>query len=336
MTPADRAFDLVSGFRHSQLVHAAVELKIPDLLAGGPKTSEQVSKATGIDPGRLHRLLRGLAAIGVLTEREDGTFANTDVGELFRDVPGTRRPTAMMMLNHDYWSWGHFLQTLQTGVTGQKLAHGGTLWDSIASDPDFASRFNRAMVLNSEGAAESISQSGDFEHASVVVDVGGGKGGLIGGILVRHPHLRGIVCDVSAGLGETRAYLSSLGVLERCEIAECDFFQSVPAGGDVYVLKDILHDWDDEHAAAILTVCRAAMAPGTRLMLVERSLPERVGDDPSDVNRVITDLHMMVLLGGKERAISDFKILFAATKFELTRAVPFFGQPFGIIEAAAV
>lgn len=333
MTPADRAFMLVSGFRISQLVHAAAELKIPDLLATGPMTSEQLSAATGIDRGRLHRLLRGLVVVDVLSEAEDGTFTNTEVGETLREG-GSRRPMAMMTIPHDYWSWGHFMETLRTGVTGQKLAHDETLWDSIEGDPDFAVRFNQAMASNSEAVVDLVSREGDFANARLIVDVGGGKGALVAGIVARHGHLRGIVCDLPAGLAEAPDYMASLGVQDRCAIAESDFFKAVPEGGDVYLLKDILHDWPDNDAVTILEVCRRAMQPGARLLVVERTLPARVGDDPMDHNRILTDLHMMVLLGGKERTLEDFGELFDKTGFRLTRFVP--GQPFGIVEAVAV
>ncbi|HEV2140212.1 MAG TPA: methyltransferase [Candidatus Dormibacteraeota bacterium] len=334
MTPGFRAFELISGYRAAQLVGAAAELKIPDLLAVGPMTSEQLSDMTGIDRGRLHRMLRGLVALGVLAEQEDGSFSNTDVGEVFRDgVPGSRRPMAMMMIPHDYSSWGHFMETLRTGVTGQQLAHGGTLWADIERDAEFRARFNEAMAVNSKAAAELVSREGDFDHASLIVDVGGGKGALAGGILLSHPHLRGIVCDLPAGLADAPDYLTGLGVIERCAIIGCDFFKAVPDGGDIYLLKDILHDWDDHHATAILSVCRKAMSPGARLMVVERSLPARVGEDPLDYNRILTDLHMMVLLGGRERTLEEFRALFDATQFRLTRSVP--GEPFGIIEAVA-
>jgi orsellinic acid C2-O-methyltransferase len=333
VTPADRAFQLVSGFRASQLVHAAAELKIPDLLAAGRMSSAQLSAATGIDQGRLHRLLRGLVALDVLAEAEDGTFTNTEVGETFREG-GSRRPMTMMMIPHDYWSWGHFMETLRTGVTGQQLAHHGTLWDSMERDPGFAVRFNRAMASNSEAVVELVSREGDFANARLIVDVGGGKGALLAGIVARHRHLRGIVCDLPAGLGEAPAYLAALGVHDRCSVAESDFFKAVPAGGDVYLLKDILHDWPDPEAVAILDVCRRAMEPGARLLVVERTLPARVGDDPMDHNRILTDLHMMVLLGGRERTLDDFRDIFEKTGFSLTRHVP--GQPFGIVEAVAV
>ncbi|HEX2680229.1 MAG TPA: methyltransferase dimerization domain-containing protein, partial [Candidatus Dormibacteraeota bacterium] len=169
----------MSGFRASQLVRAAAELKIPEMLAGGPMTSEQISVATSIDLGRMHRFLRGLAALGVLAEGEDGRFSNTEVGEIFReDVPLSRRPMAMMMIPHDYWSWGHFMETLRTGVTGQQLAHGGSIWADLERDQELAAPFNQAMVVNSEAAAEFVSANGDFANATLVVDVGGGKGGL--------------------------------------------------------------------------------------------------------------------------------------------------------------
>jgi orsellinic acid C2-O-methyltransferase len=333
VTPSDRAFQLVSGFRASQLVHAAAELKIPDLLTSGPKSSEQLSAATGIDRGRLHRMLRGLVALDVLAEAEDGTFANTELGEAFREG-GSRRPMAMVMIPHYYASWGHFMETLRTGVTGEQLAHGGTLWDSVERDRDFAVRFNEAMASNSEAVVEFVSREGDYANAQLLVDVGGGKGALVAGIVAKHAHLRGIVCDLPAGLAEAPAYMATLGVEDRCSAAESDFFKAVPEGGDVYLLKDILHDWPDDDAVAILEVCRRSMQAGARLQIVERTLPARVGDDPMDHNRILSDLHMMVLLGGRERTLDDLRDLFEKTGFSLTRYVP--GQPFGIVEAVAV
>lgn len=335
MTPADRAFELLSGFRASQLVHAAAELSIPDLVASGAMTDAELSSATRIDRGRLHRLLRGLVVLGVLHESQDGRFANTEVGELFREgVPGSRRASALMMIPHDYLSWSHFMETLRTGETGQQLAYGETLWGSMAHDPDFAVRFNQAMVANSEVAVELVSRSGEFDEASVVVDVGGGKGGLVGGILADHRHLRGIICDLPAGLAEAPAYLAAIGVADRCVVVESDFFASVPQGGDVYLLKDILHDWDDDHAASILAVCRQAMTPGARLIVVERVLPSRVTDDPKDMQPAMTDLHMMVVLGGRERTLEDYRSLFEGAGFSFSRLVP--GRPFSLVEAVAV
>lgn len=225
------------------------------------------------------------------------------------------------------------METLRTGTTGHQLAFGRTLWDSLRSDPEFAERFNRAMVVNSEAVADVVSTTGDFSSASLTVDVGGGKGGLAGGLLRRHTRLRAIVGDLPAGLAEAFAYLAGLGVADRTSLVECNFFEAVPDGGDVYLLKDILHDWDDQDAAAILSVCRRAMRRGARLMIVERVLPDRLRDDPAQASRIMTDLHMMVLLGGRERTQDEFRALFQGGGFELRRFEP--GELFGLVEGVA-
>ena len=322
------------GFRISQVVHAAVELKIPDALAAGPMGAAELSETTGIDVGRLDRLLKGLVVVGVLEQIDDGRFSNTAVGELFREgVPGTLRANLRMLIPESYLAWGHVMETLQTGVTGHSLAHRGTLWDSIARDPDFAARFNAAMAANSEVIAEFVAGTMDFAAARVIVDVGGGKGALAGGILRRHPHLRAVICDLAPGLAEAPNYLASVGVADRCSFVECDFFESVPGGGDVYLLKDILHDWNDERAAAILSVCRRAMATGARVMLVERLFPDRVTASARDFRSVMIDLQMMVQLGGRERTVEEYRGLLEAHGFAFSAATP--GELYAVVEGSA-
>lgn len=331
MTLGDRAYELVNGFRTSQIVHAAVELRIPDLLSDRPKSAGDLAHATGIEASRMRRLLRALAGLGVLVEAEDGRFANSELGNLFREgVPGSRRPLVRMLMPESYRNWDHFMETLRTGVTGQSLAHGGTLWDLIGRDPDFGARFNAAMAGNTEDMASFVGSAGDFSQASVAVDVGGGEGSLVTGILRAHPGLRGIVYDLPAGLAQTPAYLASHGVADRCEIVEGSFFQSVPPG-DVYLLKDILHDWDDDSATAILRVCRREMKTGARLMIVERVMPSRVSATPEHMNAAMTDLQMMVQLGGKERTLDEFGGLFAAADLSLDRFTP--GGVYQLLEA---
>jgi hypothetical protein len=322
LKPIERAFELVNGFRAAQIVSSAVELKIPDLLAGGAMSAEQLSAATDIDTDRLRRLLRGLVALGVLQLSGDDRFSNTAVGEMFREgVPGSRRAQTRMLIPESYSDWNHLMETLRTGVPGHKLAHGGTLWETISRDPDFAARFNDAMAGNSEQVAEQVGRL-DFSAARLIVDVGGGEGALAGRILEAHPHLRGIVCDLAPGLAETRAYMERVGVADRCDIAECDFFESVPSGGDVYLLKDILHDWDDEHAQKILAVCRRAMSPGARIMIVERLVPSRVTTEPGHLNATMTDLQMMVQLGGRERTVEELQRMFERASFRLLEVHP--------------
>lgn len=333
MTPADRAFRLVNGYRASQMVYAAVELDLPDLIAGGRSTVEELSAATEIEPSRLRRLLRGLVALGVLTET-DHRYSNTDVGEMFRrDVPGSRRAGARMLIPESYRSWSRFMETLRTGVPGQLLEHNETMWERMAREPDFAVRFNEAMAVNSQGVVAFVAKNGDFTGVSFVADIGGGTGALVAGILLEHPELKGVVFDVPAGLEETAAYLAEQRLSERCQIVEGNFFESVPAA-DVYLLKDILHDWDDEHATQILTVCRRGVNPAGRLMIVERVAPSHMTDDPIDFASALTDLHMMVQLGGRERTLEDFDALFKATGFAKTSFTR--GEIFHLLEAKAV
>lgn len=334
MNAGERAYELVNGFRTTQIVYAAVELRIPDLIGEGKRSADELSAATGIDRGRLRRLLRALVGLGVLEEAADGGFANTEVGELFRDeVPGSRRPLVRMLVPESYRNWDHFMETLRTGVTGQSLAHGATLWELIARDPDFGARFNEAMASNTETLAPFVATSGDFARSSVVVDVGGGEGSLLAGVLRHHPGLRGIVVDLPAGLVQTASYLMSQQVLDRCTIVEGNFFESVPAG-DVFLLKDILHDWDDEHAGLILGVCRTAMNPSARIMVVERMVPSHVTTAPKHLNATMTDLQMMVQLGSQERTLEEFGVLFDRARLKLDQVTP--GGVYQLIEAVGV
>jgi hypothetical protein len=334
LTPAERAYQLANGFRATQLVSAAAELRIPDLIADGLKSADELSGPTGIDPGRLRRLLRALAALGVLSEAEDGRYANTDVGELFREnVQGSNFALVRMLVPESYRGWDHLMETLRTGVTGHSLAWGGTLWDSIARDPDYRARFNAGMAWNTQNLTEFVAGSGNFDGASLAIDVGGGKGSLIAGVLKAHRNLRGIVFGLKAGLADTAEYLAEQGVAERCQLVEGNFFESVPAA-DVYLLKDILHDWDDEHAAAILRVCRRAMDPQSRVMVVERVLPSRITDSAAHLNAAITDMQMMVQLGGQERTLEEYDALFEAAELERGAFRP--GGVYKLVEAIPV
>ena len=331
---SDKAFQLVNGYRAAQLVAVAARLGIPDLLADGPLPAQDLATATGIDAERLRRVLRGLAALGVLIETDDGRFSNSDVGELFRD--GTKRsfrPMAMMLIPESYRDWDHVMETLRSGRTGHELAHGGSLWDSLRDDPDYAQRFNRAMVSGSEGIVDFVASSYDFSDASLVVDVGGGNGALLAGVLQAHSHLRGVVCDLPAGLAGTPEYLKRHGLLDRCSTVECDFFESVPAGGDVYLVKNIIHDWADEPATRILANCRRAAARGGRVVVVERVLPARVTTAPEHLNAVMLDLQMMVQLGSKERTLDEYRTLLEGAGWQFGGSTP--GGLYAMFEGVA-
>jgi O-methyltransferase/methyltransferase family protein len=333
-TAAARAYELVNGFRASQLVRFATHLRIPDLLADGARSCAELSAATGVDADRLHRALRGLVGLGVLIEEEQGRFAKTEVGELFREaVPGSLSPLTKMLFPESYRAWEHFAETMQTGATGWQIAYGASLWELLDRDADYGQRFNRAMVAMSQTVAEFVAAGADFATAKVIVDVGGGNGALATEILRLYPGLRAIICDIAAGLAGTHEYLAQHGVLDRCEIVQSDFFKSVPKGGDVYMLKNIVHDWDDEHAGRILAACRRAMSSSARILLIERLLPARVTDEPAHLNAVMTDLQMMVQLGGQERTEEEYRSLLEDAGFQPSRSVS--GGLFGLVEASA-
>jgi orsellinic acid C2-O-methyltransferase len=332
--PVDRAYELVIGFRSAQLVHAAVELRIPDLVAAGPRSFTELAVDTGIDAGRLRRALRGLAALGVLEEAADGRFTNTPVGELFRrQALGGFARQRMMLLPDEYRAWEHLLETLRSGRTGYEIAFGAGHWESLERDSAQAARFNEAMVVQTENVSGFVASELNLTRVSLIVDVGGGSGALAAGVLLAHPDISGIVCDLRAGLAGTASYLDRLGVLNRCELVEADFFKAVPEGGDVYLLKQIIHDWDDDHAARILATCRRAMAPGSRIVLIERVFPTRVTEDPTHLTLAMLDLHMMVALGGRERTLEEYREMLERAGFRFSRLIP--GDRFGLIEAVA-
>ncbi|MHB8689071.1 MAG: methyltransferase [Candidatus Dormibacteraceae bacterium] len=239
---------------------------------------------------------------------------------------------ALVLLPESYRAWDHFMDTLRNGTSGHEIAHGGTLWDSMRRDPDFAKRFNRAMVTGTEQVAEFVAANFDFASASTIVDVGGGNGALAAGVLQAHPHLQAIISDLAPGLAGTEAYLARKGVLSRSTIVESDFFNSVPQG-DVYLLKEIIHDWDDKNAARILAACRRATVSSGRIVLVERMLPARVTATPSHLNAVMTDLQMMVQLGSQERTVGEYRDLLEAANFRFVGVIP--GALYSIAQGVA-
>lgn len=334
-SPADRASDLINGYRASQLVRAACELRIPDLTALEASSAEELAEATSVDTSRLRRLLRGLVALGVLVEVGSGRYRNSEVGETLRDgVPGSLRARALNLRAVHYRAWEHLGETLRTGRTGVSIAFGSDHWDQLRGDPEAAAHFNAAMASSSEVVAKFVAENCEFSNCSVIVDVGGGSGGLATGVLEAHPHLKGIVCDLPSGLTATSDYLSRHGVVDRCSIVEADFFDSIPEGGDVYLLKNIVHDWDDQKAARIIGTCRRAMRTGARIVLVERVLPAQATDSPAARSAFILDLHMMVLFGSRERTEAEYRQLLEAAGLRFMRSVP--GERFGLIEAVAV
>jgi hypothetical protein len=328
----DRASQLINGFRATQCVRAAAELRIPDLVSGGPRSAADLAAATGVLEDPLRRVLRALVSLGVFEETEDGRFGPTAVSEQFTDRPGTMRAWAVMLPLESYAAFGEIMYSLESGKPAYEKLFGETRFESLGKDSEASALFNMAMQRWTEKVAVDMVQECDFSKIESVIDVGGGTGTLVAAILRANPHLRGAVFDLPAGVEGTYAYLQAEGVNDRCEIVVGSFFESVPPGYDLYLMKSIIHDWSDDRAKAILATCRAAMSDRAKLVLVERLLPDRARDTYLDRRVLLGDLQMMVVLGGRERNVEEFSALFESSGLKLSRVMPI-GPEMHVIEA---
>jgi hypothetical protein len=319
--PPIEAVRLLNGFRGYQMVVAACRLQLPDLLANGPKTADELASLTGTHAPSLRRFMKGLAAWRFVVEEVDGAYAATAISEAFRsNRPGLRNLT--LMLNEEgYGDWADLLHSLQTGEPVFERRHGKGRWEALAEDPAAAAQFNAAMVEITERVAGQFVDAYDFDGVGTVVDVAGGSGALLAGVLKRHVQLAGILFDLPAGLGHAPEAIRSAGLTGRVALVEGSFFDAVPGGGDLYMLKSIIHDWDDERAVQILRACRAAMGPAARLVVIERLVPEKIDDPDTALPTVMSDLHMMVELGGRERTTNEYGALFRAAGLRMTRQI---------------
>jgi len=250
---------LMDGFRISQAIAVAAELGIADRLVNGPVACDTLASAVCADPDTLYRLLRALASVGVFTECRPHTFALTLLAEPLRsDHPQSMRAIARYNRQDWYWQpWAHLLDAVRTGQAAFDRVHGIPLFTYLATHFDAAAVFNAAMTGGTHRKADLVGAY-DFAPLRLVVDIGGGQGGVLAAILKSHPHLRGILFDLPSVVAGAAPGLEAAGALDRCKIVGGDFFVSVPEGGDAYVLSQVLHDWDDEQATAILQSCHRA------------------------------------------------------------------------------
>ncbi len=329
--PPLEAQRLVSGYRTYQMMVAACELKVPDLLAPGPKGVGELAAATQTHEPSLRRFLRGLAALGVVTEESDGRFAATALAGNFRsDQPGLRN--GILMLNDGgYRAWSDLLYTLRTGKPAFLHMFGKSHFETLGENSEAGARFNAAMVEGTTRIAGAFVAAYDFSGVRTLVDVAGGNGALLAAVLNAHPEMGGVLFDLAQGLAGAHEHLEAKGVAGRTRLVVGSFFETVPPGGDLYMLKSIIHDWDDEQAVAILKTCRRAMVPPAKLVLLERTMPERADDSQAAFEGAMIDLQMMVVLGGRERTVAEYSDLLAHAGFQMSRFVRT-ESPFGVVE----
>jgi hypothetical protein len=320
---------LLTGSWVAQAVGAAARLAIPDHLAAGQRTAAQLAAATGASVDGLARLCRALVSLGVLGVEGDA-FTPTPLSDALRTgVPGSLRELAMAETDQAHWApWGRFTEAVRTGKPQAEAALGMQPWDYYGQHPEDARVFSEAMGNVSRLAVPAVLGGYDFSQARTVVDVGGAHGYLLAAILGASPAARGILFDLPHVTAQAGPVLERLGVADRVELVPGSFLEHVPAGGDLYVLKHILHDWDDDTCLTILRACRAAMSPQARMLIVEMLLPPPGVASPA----ALMDLNMLVLLGGRERDEREFRALLTRAGLELARVI-FTPSPFVLLEA---
>jgi hypothetical protein len=309
---------LINGYQISQVIHVAATLGIADLLKDGPRASADIANATNTHPSSTYRLLHALASAGVLEERADSYFLLTDIGQCLRsDSPQPRVAWARYIGRPYVWqSWGSLLHSVTTGEDAFHHLHGSGVWDWRAKQPHESRNFDAAMTELSSGVVETIAAALDFSRWDCIVDVGGGQGAFLAGILAIHPTVKGILFDLPHVVAGAPAVLQAYGVADRCQTVGGDMFSAVPPGGDAYVVKNVLMDEDDAEVCAILRACRSVIGTSGRLIVIERLLthPNR-----SEIN--LSDMTMLVMTGGRERTLSEFTALFAEAGFHLEQSV---------------
>lgn len=304
----------------SAVVYAAAKLGIADHLAAGPRSAVELAGTTRTHAPSLHRLMRTLAGLGILTERDGQRFALTPLGEALKaGAPGSARATLMAFCGPAFWhSWEEILYSLETGKTGFEKTRGMPLFDYLAQHPEEASYFSEAMVGFHGAEPPAVARAYDFSSAKTVVDVGGATGNMLAAILSHHAAPRGVLFDRPHVVRDAPALLQASGVEERVTIEPGDFFERVPAGGDAYLLSHIIHDWNEDQCLTILGHCRNVITPDGRLLIVETVLP--TGDTPHQGK--VQDMVMLVIPGGQERTEAEYASLLSKAGFRLSRVVP--------------
>ena len=313
----------------TQAIYVAAKLGIADIVADGEKDIDEISREADAHSPALYRILRSLASLGVFQETHPRKFANTSVSEVLRaGIPGSMRDSMIFMGEPWHYNvWGNMLHSARTGGTAWKATYGEEVFDWIAKNPEASELFNGCMSELSAGVAPAIVAGYDFSGIETLADIAGGHGFLLSQILNANPNIKGILFDmehVIAGAGEK---LRNFGVEERVETVYGDFFAEVPAA-DAYIMKHIIHDWDDERSIEILQTIHRAMKGDGKVLLAEMVIPEGNGPHPGKM----LDLEMLTSPGGLERTADEYAQLFERSGFKLNRIVPTM-SPFSVIEA---
>ncbi len=332
--PPQALFEMLHGLWAARAIQVATTWGIPDLLKDGPKSVEELAQATGAHAPSLYRLLRALASVGVFAEVEPRTFAPTEFSRFLQsDQPGSLYHLARMMNAPWHWrSWGELEYSVRTGKPVFEQIWGMDRWQYFQQNPEEGKLFNLGISNFSHVVDRALVAAYDYSGFQTLVDVAGGYGSLLVAILQAYPHLQGVLFEQPAVVEGARRQMAQAGLDGRYQLVAGDMFVSLPSGADAYLLKEIIHNWDDEHALQILRVCRQAMAPNSRLLVADMVI--RPGGKETSFAKLI-DLEMLLNFSGRERTAEEFAELYQAAGFKLTRVVPTH-SPLAIIEGVAV
>lgn len=337
MAAHQRLMNMMFGTICSQVVGTAARLGLADHLGDDELDHRELAARTATHPDALARLLRALAALEIVVETGPGRFRLGEAGMPLRtDRPDSQAAAVLLFTDPALLdSWKLTEQAVRTGQPTFESLYGVGFFDFLATRPELSERFNATMRQVSLPIAHLVPVSYDFTRHDTVVDIGGGDGTLLSQILKGARSVRGIVFDSPTGVAEAPATLAAAGVADRCRVEAGDFFTAVPDGGDLYVLKNILHDWDDERCATILGHCRRVVPADGRLLIVESVLPDLV--DTTDPAPYLTDISMLVNMGGRERTRTEYETLCRRAGFAVVAAHPtVFPTSYSLLEALPV
>jgi hypothetical protein len=324
LPPQMLLYQMATGHYLSRALHLAATLGIADRLKDGPRPIGELAQATVTHAPSLNRVLRLLASAGVLAEQENGTFALTSIGECLRtDIPGSASAMVKLFAGPRIQdNWKDLEYCVRTGEPAFRKRGVTDPFSDPARDPEETANFDAAMADLTRLIAVAVAAAYDFTAFGTVVDVGGGNGALLIGLLKANLGLRGIVFDRPAAAERATRNIGASALTDRCRALGGDFFRAVPSGGDAYILKHVIHDWNDERAVAILGSCRRVISASGKVLIVEGVYPPRIDQTPESRGAAANDANMLVSTGGRERSEAEFRSLYEAAGFALTRIVP--------------